>query len=74
MNSLFDYELSPVDPALERAITALMTCAPIDCAHESECFRIARFARDQVRAAYAQVPGVAVPALEDDEIAIQGRI
>jgi len=55
---------------LEQAITALMTCAPVGCAHESECFRVARFAREQVRAAYAQLPGMAVPAAQDpDEVA-----
>ena len=55
---------------LEQCITALMTCAPVGCAHESECFRVARFAREQVRALYAQLPGAAVPVTVDpDEIA-----
>lgn len=44
----------PVDPQIERDITALMTCAPLGCSRECSCFRVARFARDQVRNLYVQ--------------------
>lgn len=62
--------MNDVDPALEAAITALMTCAPLECAHETECFRVARFARDQMRAAYAQKPSDrrALPLMDPDAI------
>lgn len=44
----------PVDPQIEKDITALMTCAPLGCAREHSCFRVARFARDRVREMYSQ--------------------
>lgn len=42
------------DETLERSISRVMTCAPQGCSREMDCFRVARFARDQMRAIYAQ--------------------
>lgn len=44
----------PIDPQIERDITALMTCAPLGCSRETSCFRVARFARDRVRDLYSR--------------------
>lgn len=43
-----------IDPQIEKDINALMVCAPLGCVRESSCFRVARFARDQVRKVYSQ--------------------
>lgn len=42
------------DETLERSISRVMTCAPQGCSRELDCFRVARFARDQMRMIYAQ--------------------
>lgn len=50
--------MRPIDPQIEKDITALMTCAPLNCAREHSCFRVAKFARDQVRKMHATSPAV----------------
>lgn len=52
---------------LEAAISAVMTCAPLTgCPHEEACFKLARFAREQIRAA---VPPPPPPApVDPDEV------
>ena len=43
----------PVDPAMERIISRIMTCAPyLGCIHEKECFSLARHLRDWYRWSY----------------------
>ncbi len=42
------------DETLERSISRVMTCAPINCPRELDCFRVALFARDQMRMIYAK--------------------
>lgn len=42
-----------IDPQLESAITAIITCGPINCPQETKCFQVAKFARDQIRKMYA---------------------
>lgn len=56
----------PIDSALETAISTVMTCAPQNCLHEAACFKLARFAREQIRAA---VPPPPPPApVDPDEV------
>jgi hypothetical protein len=38
-----------IDPAIETAVQRMMVCAPVDCPREIDCFRVARWARDQMR-------------------------
>lgn len=45
--------MTSIDPALDAAITAMLICDPVACPREVACFRIARFARDQLRALHA---------------------
>jgi len=61
--------VSPPDPAIEEALAALLMCAPSTggCPRETYCFRIARYARDQLRQEYAQAG--TLPAVDPDEVA-----
>ena len=47
--------LPPNDPAMERVISRIMTCAPlIGCKHEKDCFHLARHLRDWYRWYHSQ--------------------
>lgn len=44
--------------AIDQALARLMTCAPAQCPRETDCFKIAKWALEQRRAASAQkLPG-----------------
>lgn len=42
-----------IDSRLEEDVNRLMCCAPIDCHREHSCYRVAKFARDQLRNLHA---------------------
>jgi hypothetical protein len=54
--------------AIDQALARLLTCAPAQCPRETDCFKIAKWALEQRRVAFAAQPAPH-QALADNAIA-----